>query len=301
MSCNTDATVTVTNLRIALAGSCDSVIGDSHRAKGTAPEQSGSVAVELAMLLPIYIILLLATYYIGNGFLTKHKLRSSARTYAENRGGWPVGVYLKDIIDRGMYEFQMSGYSTLPYSLDLQDEKQWSGGDSFYSQYVEDMTVIPLGDGVPDDVGRALRGNNRFDPDLGWHIGGHISRHGTEAEALAAMLEYDTTGVVPEGEHRPLHEIYWQWYWARARYRITGGGGPGFAALIAEAGTYRHLMEVNITNRDELNNTGRFDYGPYNGRMPNPMHLRLEPSDMVQSPQGLNRDYPAFGPPELEE
>ena len=301
MCCSTESTVTVTNLRIALAGSCDSVIGDSHRAGG----QRGSAAVELAILLPIYIILLLATYYIGNGFLTKHKLRSSARTYTENRSGWPVGAYQGDIVDRGMYEFHLSGYSILPYSLDLQDDDPWGGGnyDGFYARYVEDMTVIPLEYGISDDVGRALRGNNRFDPDRGYSIGGHISRTGTEAEALAAMMEYDTTGVVPEGEdERSLHDIYWQWYWARARYRITRGGGPGFSALIAEAYTYWHLMEVNITNRDDVNNTGRFDHGPYNGRMPNPMYRRLEPSEMVQYPQGLmDPDYPVFGPPLPEE
>ena len=263
---------------------------DAEKTVSTADSRSrdkGSAAVELAILLPVYIILFLAAYYIGNGLLAGQKLRSCARTYAESPVHGYLASYVQQFFDNhrhesGMYQLQMTNYS----SLDLDPYEGWGGGDVFDAEYVEEMTTLPIED-LAGNISIILEGNPRDDSIRGYSIGSGTWRSGCSAKSLSAMMEYDTTGVQPED--RGISDFYWQWYRASGKYSYTEGGGAGLGLTISEIEIYRHAMEANL---------GQFfpSPGPGGGRMPNSMFRRLETSDSVISPKYNGPYYPDYGP-----
>ena len=85
--------------------------------------QNGNSMIEFALLLPIYLLLFLGAYFIGNAVLTRLDLRAASRTFAENRGGWPLASHLQTIFDEGLYDLLIRNFysaADLDLALDFQ-------------------------------------------------------------------------------------------------------------------------------------------------------------------------------------
>ncbi len=263
----------------------------------TKNDEKGNAMVEFALLLPLYLFIFLGVYYVGHAVLTRLDVRSASRTFAENRGGWPLAENLQNIFDEGLFNLLIKDFYSAD-NLDLNDETGWGGGDAMASDYVQTMVTVPLDGTLAWDVARALRANNRYDPDRGYNIGSHFSRYGAKADSDVAMLECsDTDGSGFEG----YASVFWQWVTIEAHYNNTRGGGPGFGARLDEGTIYRHLMEVNITNYEQDDNWGCFDPGNYNGRMPYDNYRQLYPSDYVVGPRHSNFPPPEEPPPYFDD
>ena len=272
--------------------------------------EAGNAIVEFAILLPIYMILLLGAYFIGEACLARGQLRYHSRTLAENVGGGRLATFVKPVMVREIFLFNMQNYET--ESLYYERE---GGGIVDYRDAPELRAYLSWaiengagGDGVDDDIANILVGNHHYDyVDEEWR-GGMIHNahsllagptkmiftpeHGGEEFSADAFDDdeywweeypYEPDEYEPaEGdEHYEAKstggDFYYGYFNVRAEHFLVKGGMPGIA-VPRDAAPYAHRIEPVVTEKFA-------DNGWTYGRMPESTHKTLVPSDSVMSPR----------------
>ena len=272
--------------------------------------EEGNAIVEFALLLPIYMILLLGAYFLGEACLVRVQLRSHSRTLAENVGGGMLATHIKPLMVSEIFFFNMRNYET--ESLFYERE---GGGLVDYRDDADLRTHLTWSiqngadtGGVGDDIANVLVGNHHYDYVLdGWR-GSMISNAHSRLGGPSRMIfspehageefradvfededywwedypyeidEYEKTK--PDESYVPTTtggDVYYGYFNVRAEHYMVKGGGPGIA-VPSDAEPYTHPVEPVVTEKFP-------DNGATRGRMPTPRYKVLIPSDAVMWPR----------------
>jgi Flp pilus assembly pilin Flp len=272
--------------------------------------ERGNAMVEFALLLPIYLVLLLGAYFLGEACLLRHKVRNAARTIAENRGGWPLATYVRPVMMADTYLFNMNDYEAKSLYLeeeggghvDYRDDQRFRSCLSWAIQNGTDY------DGVGDDIANILVGNFHYDPVIEEWRGGIIGNTTATIASPTKMIFtprysgeefeegsfdgnpqwWDEANPAPGQyyvhEGNPNYEpegtgtdFYYGYFNVRARYTIVRGGGPNFP-VPSDTEPFEHWIEPVVTEKFADNASPA-------GRMPPSSWDTLWPSDSVLWPR----------------
>lgn len=241
--------------------------------------ENGSAMVEFALLLPIYAILILGAYFIGEACLVRHQLRCGSRTLAENAGAGRMASYIYDTIEEEISRFNLGAPG---------QAAQYASGryeTNGMSDYEQESRVEPPK--IADyDIVNVLSGNYYYD----WSMSrcGMMYRSSSRLTARNAMI------FAPEksAEESSPDKIAGDEYWRDER--------PGKPEESAPDYTYRrdapaadfyygyfdvraehHLLMCKLPAGVAVSgDVEKFPYGP----MPEPRFFVLAPSDSVLWP-----------------
>jgi hypothetical protein len=272
--------------------------------------EEGNAMVEFALLLPVYMILLLGAYFVGEACLVRLQLRSHSRTLAENVGGGRLATFVKPVMVSEIFFFNMRNYET--ESLFYERE---GGG---IVNYRDDPDLRPYlswaiengagADNVDEDIANILVGNHHYDWIEGVWRGSMISNAHSRLGGPSKMIfspEHGGEEFRPdefedddywwedypyeEGDYEPAPpdhdarlnavtgDVYYGYFNVRAEHYLVKGGGPGIA-VPTDAEPYTHPVEPVVTEKFP-------DNGSTRGRMPTPRYKVLIPSDAVMWPR----------------
>jgi len=261
--------------------------------------ERGNAMVEFAVLLPIYLLLLLGAYFLGEACLLRHQVRHSARVMAEVGGGWPYATYVREVMQDNLYAFSMNNYESTDLTIgdpggglmNYRDNQQLRDTLSWAIQNGADTN------GVGDDIANVLVGNLYYDPvEAEWRGGVVTNLIATESAPTKMIFESSQGGTGSAGEAGPQSflpesgqletltprpgaaspDVYYDYFTVRATYMTAHGGGPNFA-IPGDTGPFSHPIEIVAENFS--------DNGGYYGRMPQPQYQILIPSDSVFGPR----------------
>jgi hypothetical protein len=284
---------------------------EAEMLKRPGESERGNAAIEFALLLPVYMILLLAAYFLGEAVLLRQKMRSMTRVLSENRGGWPLATYLRPVMLADAFYFDLDKYEARTLILEQEgggmvDYLENPALRAYVSQAIQNGAG---GSGVDADIANVLAGNKHFDWILGEERGGIISDSGSTLAAPAKMIFTEARGgeefeqdyfgdyynSIPEWvdvapgsyyahEGDPMYDLtepsggmYYGYFNVRANFSIVRGGGPSFP-VPSDTDPYGNAIEPVVLEKFADNASPA-------GRMPPAMYRTLIPSDSVLGPR----------------
>lgn len=278
-------------------------------------DEEGNAIVEFALLLPIYAILIFGAYFIGEACLVRHQLRSDARTLSYTAGGSELASIIKDVLEDELARFSLGlprnpakpRYETPDPPVQYIEVE--GGGMVNYrdNAYLRSClaTAIQNGAGaagVDYDISNVLSGNYHYDWVTNGYRGHMLSYSRYRVAAPAKMVfATESTDVSSPGDSDyyddllppdemepdrqsqpyaakpPTGDFYFDYFFARSEHLLIKGGTVGIA-IPSDALQYTHPVEPVVTEKFG-------DSGGAGGRMPDPRHLVLIPSDRVLGPR----------------